>query len=91
MPAASEASSLVQALEAFVTREVARNGGSTTARKPAHRIKFHWPPHPVSYSYHVLPSDWTGNAVFEAHGQSFPLEVATTPYGVFGRSNDIWL
>ena len=91
MHAASEASSLVEALEAFVSREVGRNGGSTAARKPAHRVKFHWPPHPISYSYHVLPSDWTGSALFEAHGRSFALEVASTPYGVFSRSNDIWL
>src|ERR1051326_6592043 len=91
MPVADEASRLVEALDAYIAREVARNGGSTKARKPAHRVKFNWPPHPVSYSYHVLASDWTGAANMEAHGETFPLQVATTPFGVFGRSNELWL
>lgn len=91
MPVAHEAAGLVEAIDAYISREVERNGGSTVARKPAHRVKFNWPPHPVSYSFHVLASDWTGTASFEAHGQTFPVEVATTPFGVFGRCNDIWL
>lgn len=91
MPVADEAAGLVEALDAYISRDVARNGGSTVARKPAHRVKFNWPPHPVSYSFHVLASDWTGTASFEAHGRAFAVEVATTPYGVFGRCNDIWL
>lgn len=77
-------------LSAFVDREVGR-AGSTTVLKPAHRMKFEWPPHPVSYSYHVLASDWKQAATFEAEGESFPVEIATTPYGVFGRCNDLWL
>ncbi|HSI73102.1 MAG TPA: hypothetical protein VK934_07975 [Fimbriimonas sp.] len=77
-------------LRAFVDRAVAANGGSTVARRPAHRVKFHWPPHPISYSFHVLASDWKGRAAFEAHGETFEVEVANTPYGVFGRCQDIW-
>lgn len=77
-------------LELFIDEAVARNGGDTRAVKPAHRVKFHWPPHPVSYEYHVLASDWTGQAEFEAHGEKFPVTVATTPYGVFGRSEALW-
>lgn len=91
MPVADRARELVEAVDAFIAREVARNGGSTEARKPSHRVKFHWPPHPVSYSYHVLASDWKGRASFDAHGETFPLEVATTPFGVFGRCETIWL
>jgi hypothetical protein len=91
MPVAKQAADLVEALDGFIGREVERNGGSTAARKPAHRVKFLWPPHPVSYSYHVLASDWTGSASFIAHGEKLPVEVATTPYGVFGRCNAIWL
>lgn len=64
--------------------------GTTVAAKPAHRVRFFWPPHPVSYSYHVLTSDWTGTATFEADGETFGVKVATTPYGVFGRSEGIW-
>ena len=77
-------------LEAFVDDAVAKNGGDTTALKPAHRGKFHWPPHPISYEFHVLASDWTGDAEFEAHGETFKVKVATTPYGVFGRSVELW-
>jgi len=78
-------------LERFIDDAVAANGGDTTAVKPAHRVKFQWPPHPVSYEYHVLDSDWTGWASFEAHDETFEVEVAQTPYGVFGRCHKIWL
>lgn len=81
---------IVRELRAFVDRAVAANGGSTQAVRPAHRVKFHWPPHPVSYSFHVLASDWTGQASFEAHGEMFEVRVARTPYGVFGRCEEIW-
>ncbi|AIE87820.1 hypothetical protein [Fimbriimonas ginsengisoli] len=80
----------VRELQGYIDRAVEANGGSTAARKPAHRIKFHWPPHPVSYSFHVLASDWTGTASFEAHGDVFEVQVARTPFGVFGRAPDIW-
>jgi hypothetical protein len=53
-------------------------------------VKFHWPPHPISYSFHVLASDWKGQATFEAHGETFHVQVASTPYGVFGRCQEIW-
>lgn len=91
MPVAGKGADIVRSLDDFISREVARNNGSTVARKPAHRIKFLWPPHPVSYSYHVLASDWTGSAQFEAHGEKFEVDTATTPHGIFGRCNDIWL
>lgn len=81
---------LVTELLAAIERAVAANGGSTQARKPAHRVPFHWPPHPVSYSYHVLASDWSGKASFEAYDESFEVTVARTPYGVFGRCEGIW-
>lgn len=64
--------------------------GSSAPIKPAHRIKFHWPPHPISYSYNVHASDWTGQARFEAYGETFDVEVARTPFGVFGRCQSIW-
>ncbi len=81
---------MVRELRAMVDRAVERNGGSTVAKKPSHRIKFHWPPHPISYSYHVLASDWKGKASFEAYGDTFEVEVAKTPHGVFGRCNELW-
>jgi hypothetical protein len=84
------ADEIIRALSAFVDRAVAANGGSTKAVRPSHRVKFHWPPHPVSYSFHVLASDWTGHATFEAYGETFDVKVARTPYGVFGRCEAIW-
>ena len=78
MPIAGEAANLVEALEAFIEREVTRSGGYTAARKPAHRVKFAWPPHPVSYSYHVLATDWTGSATAELHGEPFQVTIART-------------
>lgn len=67
------------------------SGDDAKAKKPRHRIKFVWPPHPVSYSFHVLASDWTGSAELEANGERFAVEVARTPHGVFGRSEALWL
>ncbi|MBC8064625.1 MAG: hypothetical protein H7Y17_07330 [Chlorobia bacterium] len=81
---------ILRELESFIDDAVAKNGGNTKAVQPNHRVKFHWPPHPVSYEYHVLTSDWTGKAEFEAHGETFQVTVATTPYGVFGRCEVIW-
>lgn len=81
---------VVEDLHSFIERTIALNGGKTTAVKPNHRIKFHWPPHPISYEYHVLASDWTGAASFEAHGEKFDVVVAQTPYGTFGRCEAIW-
>jgi len=77
-------------LERFIDETVAANGGSTEAVKPNHRVKFHWPPHPISYEYHVLASDWTGQATFEAYGEVFEVRVANTSYGAFGRCEAIW-
>lgn len=84
------AESLVLGHEAYVARCVERNGGSTTAVNPSHRVKFHWPPHPISYSYHVLASDWTGRAELSVNGETFQVEVARTPNGVFGRIPELW-
>ncbi len=86
----SAASAMAREIRAMADRAVGANGGSTLARKPAHRVKFHWPPHPISYSFHVLASDWKGTAFFEAHGERFTVEVARTPHGVFGRCPELW-
>jgi len=77
-------------LRAYVDRVVARRGGDTTAIRPDHRRKFHWPPHPVSYEFHVHPSDFTGLTSFQAYDETFPVKVARTPHGVFGRCEDLW-
>ena len=82
--------SVLDSLDRAVEFAVKENGGQIHARKPAHRIRFHWPPHPVSYEFHVHATDWTGHATFEAHGEVFTVRVAQTPNGFFGRCDDIW-
>lgn len=84
------AEEIVLGLGQYIDRAVIANGGSSVARLPAHRVKFHWPPHPISYSYHVLSTDWKASTTMSAHGETFPVEVARTPYGVFGRCQAIW-
>lgn len=85
-----DATTLLSELRAFIDRAVAANGGDTRARNPHDRVKFHWPPHPVSYAFHVLATDWTGRTTFEAHGEVFEAEVAETPHGVFVRCPELW-
>jgi len=87
---AVDADQLARELESYID-EFVKKAGSSKAIKPGHRVKFSWPPHPVSYSYHVLASDWTGSASFAAHGEEFPVQVARTPHGVFGRCEPLWL
>jgi hypothetical protein len=82
---------MVASLELFVVEAVEARGGDTSAVKPSHRVKFQWPPHPISYEYHVLTSDWKGKSILRTNGEEFPVAVATTPYGVFGRCEALWL
>jgi hypothetical protein len=87
---APTAEELVASLRAYIDQSVEANGGVTEAVKPGAREPFHWPPPAVSYRYHLHASDWDGTATFEAHGETFEVEVAHTPYGVFGRCPRIW-
>ncbi len=84
-PAHELAKNLLRAVDGAVARL-----GTTAAVEPGHRVKFQWPPHPVSRDYHVLASDWTEHANFEAHGETFDVDVARTPHGVFGRCESLW-
>jgi len=82
---------LVRELRAYIDWAVLKNNGVTKANKPGHRLPFHWPPHPVSYSFHVLASDWNSKTEFTADdGVIYEVEVAKTPYGVFGRAPALW-
>jgi hypothetical protein len=81
---------LREQLLAYIERFVEACGGDTRPLNPGHRIPFRWPPHPISYKYHVLASDWTGRASLEAHGETFEVKVARTPHGIFGRSEELW-
>ncbi len=80
---------IVESLRDFIERSVAR-AGSTEPLKPGHRQKFHWPPHAVSRDYHVLPEAWNGHTCFEAHGETFDVELAETEHGTFGRCRELW-
>ena len=84
-----DAAEVLKGLREFITL-AASSYGTTTAIRPPHRVKFHWPPHPVSYEYHVLSSDWTGETSFVAYGEMFHVKVARTPFGVFGRCSELW-
>lgn len=86
---AETADALVKELEAAIDAAAARLG--TRAVKPGHRVPFHWPPHPVSGAYHVLPSEWKGRIEVEMGDETFEVLVATTPDGVFGRCDALWL
>lgn len=87
---APSADDVLNAIRAFIDAGVAKAGGDTRAIKPGHRVPFHWPPHPASYRYHVLTSDWQGKTKWTAHGEEFPVAVARTPHGVFGRCEVLW-
>ncbi len=84
------ASAILDELREFIDGALARAAGDTTAVRPSHRVPFHWPPHAVSFDYHVLPSDWTSKAQMEAHGEVFEVQVAKTAVGVFGRCERLW-
>src|SRR5947208_1030747 len=88
--AAPDADLLARELQTYIQEFVAKSGSSKAIR-PDHRVKFSWPPHPISYSYHVLASDWKGSAGFTSHGEDFPVVVAKTPHVVFGKCAPIWL
>ena len=84
-PARDLAKDLLRAVDGAVARL-----GTTCAVEPGHRVPFHWPPHPVSRDFHVVASDWTEGTSFEAHGETFDVEVARTAHGVFGRCEALW-
>lgn len=81
---------IVESLRDFIERSVAAAGGSTDAVKPGHRVKFHWPPHAISRDFHVTGEDWKAQTSFQVNGETFHVEVASVPLGVFGRCWDLW-
>ncbi|MBS1721850.1 MAG: hypothetical protein JSS66_02460 [Armatimonadetes bacterium] len=86
--ASPEALAIVAELQAFI--EKASTGAPGPPVKPSHRVPFHWPPHPVSKDYHVLPSDWTGRSELNVDGEVFEVHIARTAQGVFGRVERVW-
>jgi hypothetical protein len=87
LPTAEE---IVASLRAFVDAAVAGMPEPVQAVRPGNRIPLHWPPEAISYKFHVLASDWTGHASYRAHGEDFPVRVAHTEHGYFGRCEKLW-
>lgn len=58
---------------------------------PGHRIPFQWPPHPESYNFHVLASDWRGSIEVQLDDKMVTVLLAHTPYGVFGKCEAFWV
>lgn len=70
--------------------EASSRAQDTMPVKPGHRVAFHWPPHGVSYDYHLSPTAWNRTVVKEAYGESLTIELANTEHGVFARIEGLW-
>ncbi|MFQ3588440.1 MAG: hypothetical protein SNJ74_11610 [Fimbriimonadaceae bacterium] len=81
----AEAQSLQRTLVAYL-----QSVPESPAVDPGHRIPFHWPPHAVSHSFHVMPEDWREHATIAIDGEEFNVDIAETPHGVFGRCRELW-
>ncbi|MCB8933317.1 MAG: hypothetical protein H6534_07745 [Chthonomonadaceae bacterium] len=94
MPTTSDnaptAEEVLQELCAFIDAAAEGLEPGAPPLKPDHRIPFHWPPHPVSHGFHVLAGDWKERATWSAYGETFPVTVARTPHGIFGRCDVLW-
>ncbi|MDI9639337.1 hypothetical protein QPK87_19490 [Kamptonema cortianum] len=80
-------------VKAYVDQAIERavvKAGSTEAVKPSHREVFHWPPHAISYDYHVTPQQWTERTTIEVRGELLDVDLAHTEHGVFGRVENLW-
>jgi len=80
---------VLASLEAFLQEEEQRNGGKMSAVNPGPRKHFIWPHRPLSAQYNVKAKDFRKTVRFEIHGEAFLVEVAETPFGVFGKCNTL--
>lgn len=76
---------VLSSLESFLKEEEQRNGGKRPAINPGPRKHFIWPHRPLSAQYNVKPKDFKRTVRFEIYGEAFAVEVADTPFGVFGN------
>ncbi|MCH8275744.1 MAG: hypothetical protein IH851_13255 [Armatimonadetes bacterium] len=84
------AQDVLHSLDEFLKAEQDRNGGPAPAERPGHRRQFLWPRPSVSAQYNVKPRDFKRTVRFEIHGEAFTVHVAETPFGVFGKCEDLW-
>lgn len=59
--------------------------------RPGHRIKFVWPPPPISYEFRIAPGRFTQKEIFKNQGEKFAAKIADTEFGIFGRCEELWL
>lgn len=83
------AAKLLAALDDFLERERQRNNGKSPALNPGQRKQFLWPRQSISRQYNVKPTDFTRSFRFETHGEAFDVLLAETPFGIFGKCEDL--
>lgn len=81
---------LVARVESVIESSVAGSGGNFVPVNPGHRIVFHWPPHAVSHDYHVDAESFVEEHSIEVRGEKLLVKIARTPFGIFGRVEDLW-
>lgn len=81
---------ILDSLKAFLREEEERNGGPQPAVNPGHRRQFLWPRPSVAGQYNVKPDQFLRTIRLEVHGEAFPVLVAETPFGVFGKCEALW-
>ncbi len=81
---------VLASLEATIQRGLQASGGDPAPIKPDHRHVFHWPPHAVSHDYHITNDLWSESSEITVHGDTWPIQIATTDRGVFGRVEGLW-
>lgn len=81
---------LVAKLEDFIKSGVEKANGETKPIKPGHRYPFHWPPHAISHDYHVDAASFNEIHTVGHRGVNLTCKIARTPFGIFGRVEDIW-
>lgn len=64
-------------------------GHAVAPCKPGPYRPWHWPPHPISFDYHIPISEWHGSAEYRRGEEVFRVIVARTPWGVFGRCEEL--
>ncbi|MBS1704969.1 MAG: hypothetical protein JST40_03785 [Armatimonadetes bacterium] len=80
---------LASALMEFVKADAERLG-TTKVVKPGHYVPFHWPPRAISLEYHVKGDAFVETEAVEFENSPFTIRIAETPYGVFGRVDNLW-
>ncbi len=84
-----DAQQLESDLRSWLNQQASSLGGNFAAIKPDHYRPWHWPIHPVSFNFHIPASEWHGVAAFTEGDESFEVKVARTPWGVFGRCEQL--